>query len=119
MDKLKELKTYLGYRFSSGCYTGEDYKTFERKYINALKNMCENNNWRLVKFSKITTAFLPLSKVVKRINMYIFQLVMLDILITIGVITYLLELQKMKKIMLVDSTFTPHSTILKAKFVNY
>lgn len=52
MDKLRELKTYLGYRFSSGCYTGEDYKTFERKYINALKNMCENNNWRLVKFSK-------------------------------------------------------------------
>lgn len=37
MDKkLNELKSYLDYEFSSGCYTGQDYKTFERKYINYL-----------------------------------------------------------------------------------
>ena len=26
MAKLAELKKYLNYEFSSGCYTGEDYK---------------------------------------------------------------------------------------------
>ena len=33
MAKLKELTKYLDYEFSSGCYTGEDYLTFQRKYI--------------------------------------------------------------------------------------
>lgn len=36
MAKLKELTKYLDYEFSSGCYTGEDYLTFQRKYINYL-----------------------------------------------------------------------------------
>ena len=52
MDKLEELKKYLDYEFSSGCYTGEDYKQFERKYISILKKMCKENNWCLVKFNK-------------------------------------------------------------------
>ena len=39
MDKkLNELKKYLDYEFSSGCETGQDYKTFERKYINYLNH---------------------------------------------------------------------------------
>lgn len=29
MAKLAELKKYLNYEFSTGCYTGEDYKSFK------------------------------------------------------------------------------------------
>ena len=52
MANLKDLEKYLNYEFSSGCFTGEDYKTFERKYINLLKTICKNNNWSLIKFNK-------------------------------------------------------------------
>ena len=38
---IKEIEKYLNYEFSSCPYTGEDYKTFERKYINYLKSMCK------------------------------------------------------------------------------
>lgn len=48
MAKLTELKKYLGYEFSSGCYTGEDYKSFQTKYINYLKTICRDNHWQLV-----------------------------------------------------------------------
>ena len=48
MTKLEELKKYLNYEFSSGSYTGEDYKEFERKYINYLKTICKDNGWRFV-----------------------------------------------------------------------
>ena len=48
MAKLAELKKYLNYEFSSGSYTGEDYKTFQTKYINYLKAMCRDNHWRLI-----------------------------------------------------------------------
>ncbi|MGN0960759.1 MAG: hypothetical protein ACI4PF_01005 [Christensenellales bacterium] len=52
MANLKDLEKYLNYEFSSGCFTGEDYKTFERKYTNLLKTICKNNNWSLIKFNK-------------------------------------------------------------------
>lgn len=52
MAKLNELKKYLNYEFSSGCYTGEDYKTFQTKYINYLKSLCKENNWHLVNVGK-------------------------------------------------------------------
>ena len=52
MTKLEELKKYLGHKFSSGCYTGEDYKTFQTKYINYLKELCRQNGWRLVNVGK-------------------------------------------------------------------
>ena len=48
MSKIAELKKYLGYEFSSGSYTGEDYKSFQTKYINYLKAVCRNNHWQLV-----------------------------------------------------------------------
>ena len=48
MAKIAELKKYLGYEFSSGCYTGEDYKAFQAKYINYLKAICRENHWQLV-----------------------------------------------------------------------
>lgn len=52
MAKLNDLKKYIDYEFSSGCYTGEDYKSFQTKYINYLKAMCKENNWELVNISK-------------------------------------------------------------------
>lgn len=52
MAKLKDLEKYLNYEFSSGCYTGDDYKSFQTKYINYLKGICANNNWRLVNVGK-------------------------------------------------------------------
>ena len=48
MAKLQDLQKYLNYEFSTGCYTGEDYKTFERKYISYLKSLCKENGWKFV-----------------------------------------------------------------------
>lgn len=36
MATIQDLKKYVNYEFSSGCYTGEDYKSFQTKYINYL-----------------------------------------------------------------------------------
>ena len=52
MAKLKELTKYLDYEFSSGCYTGEDYLTFQRKYINYLRATCKQCGWELVNIGK-------------------------------------------------------------------
>ena len=52
MAKLKDLEKYVNYEFSSGCYTGEDYKSFQTKYINYLRSICKNNHWRLVNVDK-------------------------------------------------------------------
>ena len=52
MAKLSDLKKYLNYEFSTGSYTGEDYKSFQTKYINYLKAMCKDNYWRLAKVGK-------------------------------------------------------------------
>ena len=52
MAKLSDLKKYLNYEFSTGSYTGEDYKSFQTKYINYLKAMCKDNHWRLAKVGK-------------------------------------------------------------------
>ena len=52
MAKIAELKKYLGYEFSSGSYTGEDYKSFQTKYINYLKAICRENHWQLVNVGK-------------------------------------------------------------------
>ena len=52
MANIKDLKKYMGYEFSSGCYTGNEYKSFQTKYLNFLKTMCKNNHWRLVNVGK-------------------------------------------------------------------
>ena len=52
MAKLTELKKYICYKFSSGSYTGEDYKSFQTKYINYLKAMCRDNHWQLVNIGR-------------------------------------------------------------------
>lgn len=48
MATIKDLEKYIDYEFSSGCYTGEDYKSFQTKYINFLRSMCKQNHWQLV-----------------------------------------------------------------------
>ena len=52
MANIKDLEKYVNYEFSSGCYTGDDYKSFQTKYINYLKSVCKNNNWRLLNVGK-------------------------------------------------------------------
>ena len=52
MAKIEELKKYLTHEFSSGSYTGADYKVFQTKYINYLKAMCRENYWQLVNIGR-------------------------------------------------------------------
>ena len=52
MATIKDLEKYVNYEFSSGCYTGDDYKSFQTKYINYLKSICNANHWRLVNVGK-------------------------------------------------------------------
>lgn len=48
MATIKDLEKYIDYEFSSGCYTGEDYKSFQTKYINFFRSICKQNHWQLV-----------------------------------------------------------------------
>lgn len=48
MATIKDLEKYIDYEFSSGCYTGDDYKSFQTKYINFLRFICKQNHWQLV-----------------------------------------------------------------------
>ena len=52
MANIKDLKKYVGYEFSSGCYTGDDYKSFQTKYLNYLRSICKQNHWQLVNVGK-------------------------------------------------------------------
>ena len=52
MAQLKDLVKYVNYEFSSDIYTGEDYKSFQRKYINYLKSIANEYGWELVKTTK-------------------------------------------------------------------
>ena len=52
MARLEKLKRYLSHEFSTGCYTGDDYKTFQTKYLNYLKTICRENHWKLVNIRK-------------------------------------------------------------------
>ena len=53
MAKIEELKKYLTHEFSSGSYTGEDYRTFQTKYLNYLRSLCKENHWQLVNVGKV------------------------------------------------------------------
>lgn len=52
MANINILKQYINYEFSTGCYTGNDYISFQTKYINFLKTICQSNNWKLIKVNK-------------------------------------------------------------------
>jgi hypothetical protein len=47
MTTINELKKYLDYEFSSEPYTGQDYLTFQTKYVNYLRGMCKNSGLEL------------------------------------------------------------------------
>jgi hypothetical protein len=50
MTKINGLKKYLDYEFSSDVYAGEDYLTFQTKYLNYLRSMCRMQGWKLINF---------------------------------------------------------------------
>ena len=52
MATIKDLEKYIDYEFSSGCYTGDDYKSFQTKYINFLRSLaaCERRAQSLLLF---------------------------------------------------------------------
>ena len=52
MATIKDLEKYIDYEFSSGCYTGDDYKSFQTKYINFLRTICKQNHWQLVNIGR-------------------------------------------------------------------
>ena len=52
MATFNDLRKYLDYEFSTGCYTGKDYLSFQRKYISYLKMLCYNNVWEITKVCK-------------------------------------------------------------------
>jgi len=70
MAILNDLKKYLDYEFSSGSYTGEDYKTFQTKYINYLRSLCKNNNWELLNIGRNHYEFSAFIK--NELNKYIY-----------------------------------------------
>ena len=49
MANIKELEKYLDYEFSTGSYTGEDYISFQTKYVNYLRGLCKASGWELVR----------------------------------------------------------------------
>lgn len=57
MAKLSDLKKYLNYQFSSGGVTGSDYKSFQTKYLNYLRSICNEEGWELKKTSKMHYEF--------------------------------------------------------------
>ena len=72
MAKIAELKKYLTHEFSSGSYTGEDYRTFQTKYINYLKAICREKPLAArQRGGKITTAFRRSSRARKNKCIYI------------------------------------------------
>ena len=71
MANITKLKKYLNYEFSSGCYTGEDYKTFQTKYIGYLKSMCKRNHWQLVNVGRNHYCFSAFIKSVENRCVYV------------------------------------------------
>ena len=71
MANIKDLKKYIGYEFSSGCYTGDDYKSFQTKYINFLKAICKQNHWQLVNVGRNHYCFSAFIKSVENKCVYV------------------------------------------------
>ncbi len=70
MATFNELSKYLNYEFSSGPYTGEDYKNFQTKYINYLRSMCREYGWELVNIGRNHYCFSAFIK--NRENKYVY-----------------------------------------------
>lgn len=53
MGKIQKfIDSYMYHTFSTGCYTGEDYLSFERKYRNLMKYIAKNIGAEMVSFLK-------------------------------------------------------------------
>ena len=52
MANISILEKYLDYEFSSGVYAGEDYITFQTKYISYLRIICKANGWELINIGR-------------------------------------------------------------------
>ena len=51
MVKIEKLRSYVNRTFENwGGVTSNEYNTFQKKYRNLLKSICENNNLELVAF---------------------------------------------------------------------
>lgn len=71
MATIKDLEKYIDYEFSSGCYTGEDYKSFQTKYINFLRSICKQNHWQLVNVGRNHYCFSAYIKSVENKCVYV------------------------------------------------
>lgn len=71
MATIKDLEKYIDYEFSSGCYTGDDYKSFQTKYINFLRSICKQNHWQLVNVGRNHYCFSAFIKSVENKCVYI------------------------------------------------
>ena len=69
MAAIKDLEKYLNFEFSSGPYTGSDYKTFQNKYINYLRSMCREKGWELMNVGRNHYEF---SAFIKYRNKYVY-----------------------------------------------
>lgn len=69
MATLKDLEKYIDYEFSSGCYTGDDYKQFQTEYINYLRSLCKQNGWELVNVGRNHYEF---TAFIKRDSRYVY-----------------------------------------------
>lgn len=103
MANIKDLKKYVGYEFSSGCYTGDDYKSFQTKYLNYLRSICKQNHWQLVNVGKNHYCFSAFIKSAENKCVYI-SISDSDIFPTNGITTYLSARQKTKLIIAAGST---------------
>ena len=71
MATIKDLEKYIDYEFSSGCYTGDDYKSFQTKYINFLRSICKQNHWQLVNVGRNHYCFSAFIKSAENTCVYI------------------------------------------------
>lgn len=71
MATIKDLEKYIDYEFSSGCYTGDDYKSFQTKYINFLRSICKQNHWQLANVGRNHYCFSALIKSAENKCVYI------------------------------------------------
>lgn len=71
MAQIKDLEKYIDYEFSSGCYTGDDYKSFQTKYINFLRSICKQNHWQLVNVGRNHYCFSAFIKSVENKCVYV------------------------------------------------
>lgn len=118
MANIKDLEKYVNYEFSSGCYTGDDYKSFQTKYINYLRSICKNNHWRLVNVGKNHYCFSAFIKSAENKCVYI-SISDVRYFPTNGTTIYLFARLKTKRTIAAVLTTIQHFLIWKALPPNF